>query len=429
MSAKTAQRPWRQAFSGNVLGMGLVSLFTDFSSEMMNPLLPVFIAGLAGGGSAGLGRAALYVGLMEGIAETVAAVLKLFSGRLSDRLGRRKVLVLLGYGLSSVARPAMALAGNVGQVLALKGCDRVGKGVRTAPRDALIGDAVPAEVRGLAFSVHRAMDHTGAVLGPLAALALLAGTGGGLLWSRAGGGAGQAELDALRRLFAIAVVPGALAMLALVLFVREIRPQHVAGGAAPGDTGGARLPGRFYGVVAAVTLFALGNSSDLFIVLLARERFDASLAEVIGLWVGLHLAKILFSLPGGVLSDRLGRRRVILWGWAVYAVVYLGFALTPGRGVFWLLVLAYGFYYGMTEGAEKALIADLAPSGMRATAFGLYHGAVGLAMLPASALFGVVWRMAGPGAAFGLGAALAGAAAVALLLALPGGRAATPVGE
>jgi MFS family permease len=424
-TVQTGKSNWRNVLRGNVLGMGLVSLFTDFSSEMINPLLPVFIAGLAGGGSGGLGRAALYVGLMEGVAETIAALLKLVSGRLSDRLGRRKLLVLAGYGFSSVARPAMALAGGVGHVLALKALDRVGKGVRTAPRDALIGDSVSADVRGLAFSFHRAMDHTGAVLGPLVAFALLAGMGGGLLWQGAAAATGPTEMEALRRLFALAVVPGALALLALLLLVRDVAPRAAgapAAGSAKPVAAVEPLPRPLYGTVAAVTLFALGNSSDLFIVLLARERFDASLAHLIGLWVLLHLAKIAFSIPGGILSDRLGRRRVILWGWAVYAVVYLGFAFAAGPAVFWALLVAYGFYYGMTEGVEKALIADLAPAGRRATAFGLYHGAVGLAMLPASAIFGLVWKTLGAGAAFGVGAIFAALAAVVLMLVLPRGR-------
>ncbi|HUT56731.1 MAG TPA: MFS transporter [Phycisphaerae bacterium] len=411
---------WRSAVRGNVLMMGLVSLFTDFSSEMMNPLLPIYILGLVAPGAGAVGRAALFVGLMEGVAETAASLLKVFSGRLSDRLGRRKALVVAGYGLSSIARPAMAAAGAIWHVIALKLADRVGKGVRTSPRDALIGDSVGPEHRGLAFSFHRIMDHTGAILGPIVAVAVLYAFLGQVLWRGGTDQPGADQMRALRWLFAIALIPGLCAMAALVLKVREIAPKPSAPGAGTQAGRGAwrLLPRRFYAFVGVVTLFALGNSSDLFIVFLGRERFGLGLLQLVGLWVALHASKIVFSIPGGVLSDRLGRRPVIVAGWVVYAVVYLGLAFCGVAWQFWALVIAYGFYHGMTEGVEKALVADFVPSERRGTAYGIYHGAVGLAALPASLLFGVFWELIGPRVAFGIGAALAGAAAVLLIVLL-----------
>jgi len=418
---------WRQAVRGNVLAMGLVSLFTDFSSEMMNPLLPVFIAGLVGTGPEAVATAALVVGVMEGLAETVSALLKIFSGRLSDRLGKRKPLVIIGYGLSALARPAMALAGGLAQVVVLKCADRVGKGLRTSPRDALIGDSVGKEFRGLAFSFHRSMDHLGAVLGPLVAVGILYLLLGKVIWEGGDVIPMREEMRALRWLFAIAIIPGVLAMLTLFFMVGDIAPKRSA---PEGDADGKPesvwrlLPGRFYAFVGVVTLFALGNSSDMFIVLLAKAKFGLGLVYLIALWVGLHIAKICFSIPGGVLSDRIGRRPVIVLGWTVYALVYFGFAFSNSLWHFWLLLLAYGAYYGLTEGAEKALVADFVPSRFRGTAFGIYHSAIGLAMLPASLVFGLIWKWYGAAAAFGIGAALAALAAVLLIVLLSvGGRA------
>ena len=424
---------WRRAIRGNVLMMGLVSLFTDFSSEMMNPLLPVFIAGLVGGI-----EAAFYVGLMEGVAETTASILKLLSGRISDKLGKRKALVIAGYGISSVARPLMSLAGLAAtaagglQVVGLKFLDRVGKGIRTSPRDALIGDSVPADVRGLAFSFHRAMDHAGAVLGPIAAIVVLYFLLGSDLWQGQAvaiakreivvqkEAVGPGEMRALRWLFGLALIPGLAAMASLIFKVRET---GVGKSGAPGSKAGAwgLLPRKFYLFVGIVTLFALGNSSDLFIVLLAATMFKMSLLDLLILWIVFHVSKIVFSIPGGVISDKFGRRPVIVAGWLVYALVYLGFAQASQTWQFWALFVIYGFYYGMAEGAEKALVTDFVASEHRGTAFGIYHGAIGIAALPASLLFGLFWAEIGPTVAFSIGAALAGAAAVLLMLLLATG--------
>jgi MFS family permease len=423
--AKAPAKPagWRQAVRGNVLAMGLVSLFTDFSSEMMNPLLPIFVTGLvfAPGMSPeqAVALAAIYLGAMEGVAEATASLLKVFAGGLSDRLGKRKALVLVGYGLSAVARPAMGAVGAAWQTVALKFFDRVGKGVRTAPRDALIGDSVGPEVRGLAFSFHRSMDHAGAVAGPLVAIAILAAFLGPELAQTGRGAPTPEEMAGLRWLFLLAIVPGLAAVGALLFKVREVGPAPAKEGEKA--AGWRDLPRRFFVFVGAVGVFALGNTSDMFIVLLAQARYGLSLLGVLGLWVLLHVSKIVFSIPGGMLSDRLGRRGVIIAGWVIYAGVYSGLALVPAdaQWAFWALLLAYGAFYGLTEGAEKALVTDLVPSRLRGTAFGLYHGAIGVAALSGNALFGVLWHEAGPAWAFGAGAGFA-ALAVVLLAALLG---------
>jgi MFS family permease len=401
---------WRSVIRGNVLMMGLVSLFTDFSSEMMNPLLPIFLAGLVS-----VEMAPFYVGLMEGIAETTASLLKLVSGRASDALGKRKAIVVLGYGISTLLRPAMALAGAGWHVVLMKFGDRVGKGFRTAPRDALIGDAVDAKSRGLAFSFHRAMDHTGAVLGPLAAIGILYLFLGRALWHGSSVTPTAAEMTALRWLFLIALVPGLAAMITLIVKVRELAP-HRSSGKDGDKPDRAKLPGRFYTFVGIVTLFALGNSSDMFLVLYAKTKFGMSLAGLVGLWIVLHVFKIGFSFPGGALADRVGRRPLIVSGWIVYALVYLGFAVASAQWHFWALFALYGAYFGMCEGAEKALVTDIVPSAHRGRAFGIYHGAIGMAALPASLLFGVFWGVIGPTWAFGIGAGLAGLAAALMLV-------------
>ena len=403
----------------NVVVLGVASFFTDVSSEAIYPLLPIFFTGLVS-----TSAAAIYIGLMDGIAESTSSFLKILAGRLSDRMGRRKPLALAGYGISTLARPAMAMALAGWHVIALRFLDRVGKGLRTSPRDALISESVHPDIRGLAFSFHRLMDHAGAVLGPvLAALFLYALLGGGLLWERGGAPATSEEMAALRLLFALALIPGLLAMFALGRYVREgsSRPVHVGGeGARSAASAPARLPSRFYLFLAAVTLFTLGNSSDLFLVFYARTRFGLGLGWVIVLWVTLHLSKMAFSLPGGRLSDLAGRRKAIGAGWAVYAAVYLAMPLAPAFWTVWMLLVVYGLYYGLTEGAEKALVADFVPSAMRGRAYGLYHGAIGLAALPASLLFGVFWAALGALAAFVIAASLAGAALLMLLLVLAG---------
>lgn len=411
MSDTDAPRPGlRAALSGNVLAVSLVSLLTDLSSEMLSPLLPIFVSGLVSGGAA-----PIVLGLMEGLADAVASLLKLVSGRLSDRLGKRKALVLLGYGLSTAARPLMALAGAGWHAVAIKTVDRVGKGIRTSPRDALIADAVPPERRGVAFSFHRAMDHTGAVLGPLLALVLLQWLLGYSFWRGDQEAASAEEMAALRTVFAAALVPGLVALAVIAVWVREVAPPSPKVDPAAPVRPEAPLPGRFYLFVAASGVFALGNSSDLFLLLYAHERFGYGLGGMITLWVALHVTKAASSVPGGLLADRLGRRVALLAGWAIYAAVYLGFAVADQAWQLWALLLLYGTYTGLTEGAAKALVADYTPAAHRGAGFGIFHAAVGLAALPASLLFGVFWAALGPRVAFSIGAGLAGVAAALLL--------------
>ncbi|HEY0134876.1 MAG TPA: MFS transporter, partial [Nannocystis sp.] len=316
--------PWREVVRGNVLAIGLVSLLTDLASEMMNPLLPLFVAGLVP-----VGLAPVVLGLMEGVAEATASLLKLVSGRLSDRLGRRKGLVLLGYGLSTLVRPLMGLATGGAQVVGVKFVDRIGKGLRTSPRDALLGDAAPPSRRALAYSFHRAMDHTGAVLGPLVAAGLLYTLLGYGFWRGASVVPTAEEMAALRVVFLLGLIPGLAAVAVIVLGVRD---KPLVATAAPGTSAPVpgdipALPRRFYGFVGVSVVFALGNSSDLFLLLYAHERFGLGMPQILGLWIALHVAKVLGSIPGGLFADRVGRRPAILAGWTLYALCYLGFGV------------------------------------------------------------------------------------------------------
>ena len=372
-----------------VVALGAVSLLTDLSSEMIYPLLPVFLSTVLGAGP-------LAIGAIEGAAESVAALLKLASGWWSDRLPRRKPLVLFGYGLASVVRPLVGLAQNVGQVLMIRLADRTGKGIRGAPRDALIADAVDASQRGRAYGFHRAADHAGAVAGPLVAFALL--TWGGV---------------SLRTVFLLAAIPAAGAMIALIFGVRE-KKREIARASGPNlDRTG--LDRRFWAYLGVLMLFTLGNSTDALLILRAND-LGVSAAVVPILWAVLHVVKSVSSTPGGILSDRLGRRPLIIAGWLIYAVVYLGFAFASQNWHAWLLFIVYGLYFGMTEGVEKALVADMVPTRVRGAAFGWYNLTIGVAALPASLLFGGLWQRFGAQTAFLVGAALALVAALGLMV-------------
>jgi len=416
MLEQNAAKGWRGILRGNVLMLGLISFFTDLSSEMIYPLLPIFMTGLLP-----LGEAAVYIGIMEGTAESIANLLKVFSGHISDRIKKRKRFAIIGYGISTLFRPCMALATAGWMVVAFRSFDRVGKGLRTAPRDALISDSVDQSLWGRAFSFHRVMDHAGAVLGPVMAAAALSIFWGQGVWSERGGAATPDEMRALRWIFAAALLPGLAAMAFLIGKVRDIEPAAKAKATheeVPLSPKTVALPKRFYYYLGIVTLFALGNSSDLFLVLYGKTKFDLPLSAVIVLWAMLHISKIVFSLPGGILSDKFGRRIMILIGWLVYVGVYSGMVfVTPDQPmVFWGLIAAYGAYYGLTEGAERALVADYIAPKDRGKAFGFYHGAIGMASLPASLLFGIFWSSFRPELAFTIGAALAAAATVLLML-------------
>ncbi|MFQ5947872.1 MAG: MFS transporter [Acidimicrobiia bacterium] len=377
-----------------VVALGFVSFLTDFSSEMIYPLLPVFLVQVLGAG-------AIALGTIEGVAEATAALLKVVSGWWTDRLPRRKPLVIAGYGLSGAARPIIGAAMAWPVVVILRFADRIGKGIRTSPRDALIADVTRPSQRGAAYGLHRAMDHAGAVVGPLVA--------GGLLLLPG---------FTLRRVFFLAAIPAALAMIVLSTSVRE--PNRVdAPSAKPISIFGQwhELGTDFRRLLLVVLIFALGNSTDAFLLL---RLTDAGIAAgwVAVLWSFHHVVKAAATYVGGSLSDRVGRKPLIAAGWGVYGATYLGFALVSESAGLIALFLAYGLYFDLTEPVERAWVAGLAPGRLRGTAFGLYHGTVGIAALPASLLFGAVYAVVGPAAAFGTGAGLALVATV-LLVRLP----------
>ncbi len=401
----TRSRPGLWAALGaiplNVKVAGIVSFFTDLSSEMIVPVLPLFL-------SVTLGAPAAAIGVVEGIAESTASVLRVFAGWLSDRAGRRKPLVVAGYGLSNLTKPLLALAGSWPHVLAVRFVDRFGKGIRGAPRDALIADSVPPERRGLAFGFHRSMDTLGAAVGPLVAFATLA-----LL------------PENYRAVFWIAAIPGAIAIAVAVFLLRDIARPPAPGRAPRLSFAGLGRPFAIFTLVA--TVFALGNSSDAFLIL--RTKNLGLPAPAIPLaYFAFNVIYAALATPAGALSDRVGRRVMLIGGYAIFALVYLGFAVAggPGGGLQAVgLFLVYGVYYALTEGVQRALVVDLVPSGLRATALGTFSTATGVALLPASLVAGILWDRVSPAAPFYYGAALA-ALAVILLAVLGAGSRSVP---
>ncbi|MBI3610355.1 MAG: MFS transporter [Nitrospirae bacterium] len=387
------QNRWLIGIHGNVLLLGIVSFFNDAASEMIYPLLPVFLATVLGAGPAALG-------IIEGIAESTASLLKLASGFISDRVHRRKNWVVGGYVLSNAARPLIGLTTIWTGVLALRFIDRIGKGVRTSPRDALIAESTPIEYRGKAFGFHRAADHAGAVVGPLLATLLI------VLF----------QYD-LKTIFILSVIPGLLAVAVLSAGVKETPIEaRPAARHEPLQIRRAwrEMPIPLRRFVLLLFLFTLGNSTDAFLLLKA-QRLGVSVAMIPILWTVLHIVKMGSSVPGGILSDRWDRKGVIVMGWIVYAATYAGFAIADSAWQAWALFMIYGLYFGLTEGAEKTLIADLAPAHLRGSAFGLYNLMIGIGALPASLLFGWVWQVYGDAAAFGMGASFALAASLFLM--------------
>ncbi len=405
----TSRRRW---LTGNVLALGLVSMLTDASSEMILPLLPAFLVTL------GAGAAAL--GVVEGVANGVAALLKLWAGRAADRWGRRRPLVVGGYVLSSLVRPLVALTVSPAQVLAVRVVDRVGKGLRSSPRDALLAASVAPGRRGAAFGFHRAMDHAGAFIGPLLAMAVIA-------WVS----------EDLRVVFALSAVPAALAIAVVALGVREAppraeveavepgavevaQPEEAAAGPATGlDRGAvAAASGRgpaLWRVVIPMWVFALGNASDTFLLLRAGEEgLDPVWVPL--LWTGLHIVKSASALPGGRLSDRVSPRLALIVGWAWYALAYGLLAVVDGLGPVLAITLAYGLHHGLAEPAERVMVASVAPRGRSGEAFGWFHMGLSLASVVASVGFGLLWEHSGHAVAFGAGAALAGLASLLLVV-------------
>ena len=381
----------RAVLRGNVLWLGMVSLFTDLSSEMIYPLLPFFLTTTLGAGAA-------FLGMVEGVAETTASLLKLASGWLSDRVGRRKPLVVLGYGIAGFVRPWIALATAPWHVLALRFSDRIGKGIRASPRDALLADSVDPGVRGVAFGFQRAADHAGAVLGPLAASAILLAAPG-----------------RYRLVFGLAAIPALISVAILWLRVQE-RPVTRTVETGVRFEGLRGLPRSFHLFLVVIVLFTLGNATDAFLLLRAQQ-LGIGLAWIPALWAMLHVSKMLWSVPGGLLADRAGPRIAIISGWLIYAAVYCGFAFATSASHVWLLLAVYGLFYGLTEAPEKALVAALAPRARRGAAYGAYHFAVGVAALPASVIFGLLWQHFGAAFALITGALIALTATLLFLFA------------
>ena len=403
--------------------MGWSSLFTDAATEMIYPVLPIYLARVLGAGPFSLG-------LIEGVAEAINSLLKVASGWASDRWTRRKPIVIGGYLLSSAARPLIALTTTWPQVLLIRALDRTGKGIRGAPRDVMLARFATPFTRGRVFGFHRAMDHSGAILGPLIATAILFCAPG-----------------EYRLLFGLTLIPGAIAV-ALLFLVPEpesdspgplptfaegfgeagsgTRPTNADVGTRPTNTdagrvplserpGGpaSRLPKRLIAFLAVLLVFSLGNSADAFLLLRLTDVLGSA-TYIPLLWAGIHVVKASLSTWGGALSDRLGRKRVIIIGWVIYAVVYMGFAIASDARTLIAWFLAYGSYFAFTEGAEKALVADLTPIGTQGTAFGAYNAVLGAGALAASVTFGFLYERFGAPAAFGTGAALATLAAALL---------------
>lgn len=382
----------------NVWVMTATSFLTDISSEMIFNLLPLFLANV-------LGAKTGIIGMIEGLAETTASLLKIFSGWFADRIGRQKWLTVGGYSISAISKPLLYFVTAWGGVLAVRLSDRLGKGIRTAPRDALIAGSIGENHRGLAFGVHRAGDTAGALLGLLIALVVV--------WAAQSDAVGL-ERDTFQTLVLISLIPAVLAVLVLVIGARDVRVERSAAKLPSFSLAGFDAAFRRFMVV--IVLFTLGNSADAFLILRAQER-GLSVIGVLAMLATFNLVYTVTAGPAGVLSDRLGRRRLLLGGWMVYGMIYLGFALASAPWQIWLLYGCYGIYYGMVEGTAKAFIADIVPSGQRGTAYGVYSAAVGLTALPASVIAGVLWQGVGSweglgaGAPFFFGAALALAAA------------------
>ena len=390
--------PVRTALPRTVVVLGLVSLLNDSASEMITPLLPIFLTATLGAGPA-------IVGLVEGLAEATASILKLVSGRLADRGVPAKSLVLGGYTLSNIMRPLIGLAVGWTSVLLLRFLDRVGKGIRTAPRDALIAAAAGPEQRGRAFGFHRSMDHAGSVIGPLLAFGLL-----------------SAHAD-LEHVFLASAVPGVLVLLLLYVGVPASQATVLP---APARFSWGALHGRLKAMIVAAGLLALASVPEVFVVLWARQA-GLEVVWVPLVWAAASVAKMIIAMPAGILSDRVGRLPLLLGGWLMRVIVLLLLAFAdPGSAGVWLLFIAYSATLAVTEPAERSVIGDHAAAEERGTAFGLYHLASGLLVLPGALLFGVIWEHYGSGAAFAISASVT-AAAAALMLALAAGGRSGPV--
>lgn len=393
-------RFWRRykGLPPTVFALSLVSFLNDTSSEIIYPLLPAFLF-------LTLGATPFAIGLIEGLAESVASILKLFSGYLSDRFGRRKLPVFLGYSLAAVVRPMLAFVTSWPQVLVVRMSDRIGKGIRGAPRDALLAADVPEDKRGLAFGFNRAADHLGAVVGPIVAFLLLT--------YLAVDPENPTAME-YQRVFLFASVPVAIGLFVIVFFVHEERKPIENVDTNPIKFSLREFDPNFKRFLLIVALFTLSNSTDAFLLLRAEQAGIAP-AMLPLLWMVLHFSKVFSSLIGGELSDKFGRKTLIVSGWVVYAAVYGGFAFVDSAWQTWVLFIIYGAYFGLTEGVEKAMVADLVKDEKRGTGYGFYNLAYGITVFPASLLFGFLWYRFGPETAFLISASISIVAAGFLL--------------
>ena len=373
----------------NVFFTGLVSFFMDVSSEMIYPLIPLFLANV-------LGVNKSMIGLIEGIAESTASLLKTFSGWLSDRIRQRKNLMIAGYAISTLSRPLLSLAGAWQQVLASRFVDRLGKGIRTAPRDAIIAESTETTHLARAFSFHRSMDTMGAVVGPAIALLLL-----------------RHHNNNYQRVFWLSMVPGAIAVLLIIAFIRE-RRTHATPKAERPKLSLRLIDWKVKFFIAIATLFALGNSSDVFLILRA-QKVGIPTIVIPAVYLVFNLVYSLSAIPAGIAADKYGKKRIILLGFVLFAGLYCGFAVANSILAIWVLFGLYGLFMGLTEGIQKAFLATIIPPDFKATAFGLYSTAVGLAMFPASLIGGVLWDRVSPAATFYFGAATATLSALLFL--------------
>ncbi len=380
----------------NVWALSLVSLLNDTSSEIIYPLLPTFLA-------LSLGASPLAIGAIEGIAESTASLLKLFSGYISDKFQRRKPLIIAGYGLAAITRPLLAFVASWQQVLFVRLTDRIGKGIRGTPRDALLAAEVSPAQRGMAFGFNRAADHLGAVFGPLIATVLI--------YFIAVNSASP-TVSEYQNVFLFASIPVILGVLVITFFVRE--PKQITESKPKVKLSLSEFDGNFKRFLVVIAIFTLSNSSDAFLLLRAKDS-GISTAMLPILWMVLHISKVIFSIIGGGLSDKFGRKSMIFSGWLVYAGVYAGFAFVNDAWQTWVLFTIYGVYFGLTEGAEKALVADLVEDDKRGTAYGLYAFAFGVTVFPASLLLGGIWSWFGATTAFLFSAMLSIIAAFLML--------------
>jgi MFS family permease len=373
-----------------ILVIGLVSLFTDLSSNMIIPILPIYLTTV-------LHIPLTSIGIIEGIAESTASILKLFSGWITDRFGKHKLLMLIGYGLSNLTKPFFALSATWSQVLVLRFSDRFGKGIRTSPRDALLADATTKEDRGRSFGFRRALDALGAALGPLVAFGILA------LY------AGNYQL-----VFWLSVIPGVIAIFLILFFIKET-PANLTLKQRSLPKISFKQNRRFLAFTFIATLFTIGNFSDAFLALRAQDAGMVIALIPLAFFV-MNLSSSMFSMPIGILSDRIGRRPVLISGYIIFALIYYGFGAVNHTSWIWVLFVLYGLYYAFTDGIQKAYIADLVPEGQRGTAMGTFNALTGIAALPASIIAGFLWHSFGPEVAFTASSGIAILAALLMLL-------------